>query len=142
MLDSIPDYVNGFFSRANLVDIGILALEGLIYREEVTHLLEDMRWELINVLIHIVVGVVVGDSDYLLVVTAVVYHCDNTDRVGSDERHRLNILSTNQEHIEWVAVIAVCARYKAVIRRVMCRGIQYAIENDKACFLIKLIFLS
>ena len=126
-------------ARAHLVDGGFLVLKILVYREEVAHLLEDMLRELVDVVVHIVVRVVEGNRNYLLVVSAVVYHRDDTYRIGAYKGHRLDRLGADEKHVKRVSVITVGAGDKAVICRIVGGRVKNSVENEEARLLVELV---
>ena len=105
------------------------------------HFLKDVAREGLNAAVCVVGRVLKRDSDYLLIVLAVVKHGDNADRVALHKHKRVNRLVAEQQHVERVAVVRKGARDKAVIRRVVGRGVKYSVENDKARLLVKLVLL-
>ena len=68
-----------------------------------------------------------GDGDDLLVVLSAVEHGDVPDRVAPHKRERVEHLRAEHEHVERVAVVAVAAGDEAVVRRIVCGGIENAV---------------
>ena len=102
-----------------LVNCCVLVFKVLVNREEVAHFIENMLWELVYVLVVIVGGIAERNRNYFLVVTSAVHHRNNAYRICAYKRQRLKSLRAKQKHVKRVAVIAVGARDKTVICRIV-----------------------
>jgi len=138
-VDSGGNYLYGSGSVADFIYSGFLVFEILVNRKEMAHLLENVAGELIDVRVVIVGRIREGDRNDLFIASAVVDHGYNTDRVCADERHGLDRLGTEDEHVQRVKVIAVGARNKAVICGIVCGSIKNSVKHDVTGFLIKLV---
>ena len=125
----------------DLVHDGLLDLQGLVDGEEVAHLLEGVAGQLGDVVVHVVVGVVLADGDYLLVHLAAVLHRDDAYRPAAHEGHGLYGLGADDQHVQRVPVVAVGAGDKAVVGGVMRRRVEDAVQDDEAGLLVELVFL-
>ena len=134
-VDGVPHDGDRLCPPTDLIDGGILVFKALIYREEMPHFLKNVRRELVNIGILIIIRVVIRDGDDLFIVTTVVDHRDHTDRERAAQGQRLQRLGAKQQHIQRVVIIAVGARNKAVVGGIVGRGIQNTVEDDKPGFL-------
>ena len=140
VVDRLVDDAEGFVAWEDLINRGILVLEVLVDREEVAHFLENVARKLINAVVHIVVGIVKGTGDDLLVASAVIDHCDNSDRIRAHKRHRLDRLGTQEKHVERVAIVAKGSGNEAVVGGIVSRGVEDSVEHQKSGLLVELIF--
>jgi len=75
-----------FFSRGNpldFTDCSLLSLQFLIYLEEMYHFVKNVVWELGDIRIGIVAGVIKGNSNNLFVGAIIINHRDNANRVAT-----------------------------------------------------------
>ena len=142
VVDSFLDDLYRNLALAYLVYCGVLVLKVLVYLEEVAHFVESVSGELIDVFVLIVVGIVEGNGDNLLVVSAVVDHGDNSDGVCSYKSHRLERLGAEKKNVKRVSVVAVGSRNESVVCGIVGRGIEDTVEDYKSCFLLELVFFA
>ena len=140
-LDGLGNDLLGGVRAGGLVDIDRLVLQRAIDLEEVAHFLDEVRREVGDVVIGVIGRVGEGDGDDLFVLHPIVHHGDDADRVAPHERQRVERFRTQHEHIERVAVGPKRLGDEAVIGRVVRRGVQHAVEDDIAGFLVQLVFL-
>ncbi len=70
---------------------------------------------------------------------AVIYHGNYANGVTTHQGEGFNLLGAKDKHIQGVLIVTVGTGDKAVICRVVGRGIQDAVQHDKAGFLIQLV---
>ena len=85
VIDCLFDYLDCGGTGLYLIDGSSFTFKVLIHGEEMAHLGEDMFRELIDIGILVICWVIERYRNDLLVVTAVIHHFDNTDRVCSNE---------------------------------------------------------
>ena len=124
----------------HLVNGSLLVLKRLINAEEMPHFLKNMRRQLRDIRIDVVIRVVKRNGDDLFVVSAVVDHRDNADGIAFHKGHRLDGLRTKNQHVKRIAVIAVGSRDKTIIGGIMRGSIQNPVKAQKPAFLVKLVF--
>ena len=78
------------------------------------------------------------DGDDLVVDPLVVAHAHDADGVGPQQHAGGHLLAQHQ-HVERVVVVAVGARHKAVVGRVVYRAVQHAIDAQQARCLVQLV---
>ena len=103
------------------------------------HLFKGVAGELADVVVHVIGWVVLADGDDLLVHFAAVLHCDDAYGLAAHQGERLYGLGADDQDVQRVPVVAVGAGDKAVVRGVMRRGIEDAVEDDEAGLLVELI---
>ena len=139
-LDRLADDLLGFLSAKQGLYSGLLVFKLLVDRKEMHDLVEDMRGQLVDRRDAEVGGVGEGDGNDLIVHLAAVDHTHHADGVDADERERIDRLGAEDKHVQWVSVISVGARDKAVVGGVVRRGIQDSVEPEQSRVLIKLVF--
>ena len=105
----------------------------------------DFREQVRGQFAHIVVGVVgrvlKRDGDDLLVQAALVQHGDHADGIAAHQAQGLDDLTGEHQHIQRVVIICVSAGDQAIIGGIMRGGIEDAVQNQMARFLVQLVFL-
>ena len=115
VFDCLVNYLKRGFAVAHLVYCCFFVFKIFIHSKEMSHFIKNMLWKLANIFIHVIIRVAERNSDYLFVVSSVIYHRNNTYGICSDKGHRLNLLRAKQKHIERVIIITQGARNKAVV---------------------------
>lgn len=105
----------------------------------------DFREQVRGQLAHIVVGVIrrvlKRDGDDLLIQAALVQHGDHPDGIAAHQAQGLDDLTGEHQHIQRVVIICVSAGDQAIIGGIMRGGIEDAVQNQMARFLVQLVFL-
>ena len=140
-LDALIGYLYRRIASAELFDYRLLALEHLVYTEEVHYLVENMSRQAVDVSVDVVGGVGEGDGNNLVVQLAAVYHAHGADGGDAHQRQRVEGLGAQHQHIQRVAVIGECARNKAVVGGVVGRGVENAVELEHTGLLVHLVFV-
>ena len=96
--------------------------------------------KLAYVLVAVICRVVERDSDYFIVQRTVVQHGDHSDRVAFHKRKRVYWFGAKHQYIQRVAVLCIGAGDKAVVGRVVRRGVQNSVQQQETSFLVKFIF--
>ena len=79
-------------------------------------------------------------GDQFLVAALVVVHQQHADRAHADHRAGNDRRAGDDERVERIAILAQSVRYEAVIGRIAHRRVQDAVDEDRARFLVELIF--
>ena len=107
MVKCVLNYLYSGFAVIHLTGYGVLALQRLVYAEEVGHFVKNVSGKLRNVLVLIVGRVGEGDCDYLLVITSAVQHGDVTNGIAAHQREGVKGLGAENQNVQRVAVITV-----------------------------------
>ena len=100
-----------------------------------------MRGELINIFICVIHRVVKRNRDNFIVRCTAVNHRYNTDGVTSDKGLLIYLLRAKHQNVERVFILCIGSGYKAVVCRVVSRGIKYSVKHHKSRCFVKLIFV-
>src|SRR5690606_16680844 len=136
------DQLLGVVGTVPAADLDPLArLEVLVVLEEVLDLLEgDLRQ--IGVLEHLLIAA--GElrdrnGDDLLVLAAIIFHHQHADRADVDDAARDERAGVADQNVNRVAVVRQGVRDEAVITRVGHRGVEEAVDDERAGFLVHLV---
>ena len=80
-----------------------------------------------------------GNRDDLLVAAAIVFHAQDADRLHVDDRAGDDRAGIGDEHVDGVAIIRERVRHEAVIPGVAHGGIEEAVDDQRAGFLVHLV---
>ena len=141
MVHGLPDDLHGGGPVVHILGHGLLALQGLVDREEVLHLVKEVGGQIHQVVVGVVGGIGEGDGDDLLVVLAAVQHGDVADGVAAHQCEGVDFLRTEHQHVQRIAVVAVGAGNEAVVGGVVGGGVEHPVQDDKPGFLIQLVLL-
>ena len=129
VIDGVFNDLDRVVTGADLIDGRGLILQILINREEVAHFVKDVSRQLVDVGVHIVVGIVEGNGNDLFIVMPVIDHGDHTDGIGAYQCQRLQRFGADEQYVQRVTVIAVGTGNKAVVCRIVGRSIKNPIQN-------------
>ena len=138
-LDAVLDDLDRHRARQRVRSRSILVLQALINLEEMHDLVAVVRRNLVNIVVIIPVRILERDSDDFIVNLIVVNHSDNADRIAVHLDHRVKRFTAQHKHIQRIAVVRIGARDKAVIGRIMRRGIQNTIQPQQTGLLVQLV---
>ena len=113
----------------------------LVNGEEMADFVKQVFRKLADVEHVVVIRVAQRHGDDLFVARVAVVHFEHADRAAFHQRHRLDGLRAEHQHVERVAVVCVGARDKAVVGRIVRRGIQHAIQTQQTRCFIHFIFV-
>jgi len=114
-LGCADDAIAGICSVVPTLDLYALALEVLIYGEEVGDLLEHVGVDVGVVPDVGVAWVVLADGEDFLVEGALVEHFEEPDRAHFVDAAREGGMGNEHQHVEWIAVVAQSRGYEAVV---------------------------
>lgn len=134
------DDLHRLFLALHLMYCRFFMLQRFVYGKEMSHFIKNVSGELCDIRIHIVVGIVEGDRDDLFVASAVIHHRDHADGIAFHDRHGVDGFGAKNENVKRVSIIAVGSRNEAVIRGIVCRGIQDSVQTQQSAFLIQFVF--
>ena len=128
-------------SIAELIDGGGFLLQLLVDGEEMHHFLDDMRRKIRDIVIAVVIRIIERDRNDLVVPVTLIEHTNDADRITANQRHGKERLGAEHQHIQRVIVVRIGTRDQPVIRGIMRRGVQDAVELDQTGLLVQLIFI-
>lgn len=141
VIDGVFNDLDRVVTGADLVNRRGLILQIFINREEVAHFVKDVSRQLVDVGVHIVIGIVEGNGNDLFIIMPVIDHGDHTDGIGAYQCQRLQRFGADEQHVQRVTVIAVGTGNKAVVGGIVGGGIQDTVQHQIARFLIQFIFI-
>src|SRR5574344_1311531 len=102
---------------------GFFNFKRFIYREEMTHFVKYMAWQLRYVFVGVIVRVIVWYGNYFFVVHTRIKHSYKPYGIALYKCAGIQCLAAQNEHVKRVKVVCVCAWNKTVVCRIMGRGI-------------------
>ena len=119
----------------------MLVFERLVDLEKVRNLAGTVRRNLAYVLVKVPGRVLKGNGDDLVVDRVAVDHAHRADGVAVDLDDGVERFRAKDQNVERIAVIGISTRNKAVIRRIMRRGVQDSVESQQPGLFVQLVFL-
>jgi hypothetical protein len=117
-------------------------LEGLVDREEVLDLVQQVRVHVVEISDVRPHGILERHAEDLLVRALLVAHPEQPDRTGGDPASRERRLAHEHQRVERVPVAREGALDEAVVRRVLHRAEQHAVEHDDAGHGVHLVLVA
>lgn len=106
-----------------------------------TDLIGDMRRQIGQSRISVEHRIAKRDRENFVVHRTVVAHGKISDRIDPHQAHRANWLAAQNQHVQRISVIGIGARDKAVIGRVVRRGVEDPVQPQRTGLLVQLIFV-
>ena len=104
-------------------------------------LIGDMRRQIRQGRISIEHWIAKRDRENFVVHRAVVAHGKVSNRIDPYQAHRANWLAAQNQHIQRIAVVGIGARDKAVIGRIVRRGVEDPVQPQRTGLLVQLLFV-
>src|SRR5271157_1859084 len=123
----------------DFVHFNSLAFELLVVEEEAAQHAEAMLWHLTGLGVGVELRIMGGNSDNLVVFLARINHRHQADGARLNHRKGHNGLLAQDEHVEWIIVFRQRLRNESVIRGIVDRRIEHAIELDKSALLVQFV---
>ena len=99
-------------------------------RRKIGHVAEDVPRRLLE-----------RHRDHLDVLRPLVDHQYVTDRIAPDQRHRRDLLAAQHQYVQRIPVVRIGARNKTVVRRIVRRRVQNAVQNEHPRLFVDLVFV-
>ena len=91
--------------------------------EEMADFVENMLWQISDIVIAVQRRIVPADRDDLFVRLVGIDHFNDADRIAMDQTERNNRLLTHHQNVQRVAVSGICPGNEPVVLRIMRRGV-------------------
>ena len=139
LLDAAADDLLRLLAAECVRGRGVLVLERFVDLEKVRNLAGTVRRNLAYVLVKVPGRVLEGNGDDLVVDRVAVDHAHRADGVAVHLHHRVERFRAKDQNVERIAVIGISTRNKAVIRRIMRRGVQDSVETQQPGLFVQLV---
>ena len=140
-LDGLRDDLERALAPEQLQHLHRLAFKLLVDAEKVLDLLDDVRRKIGHVAEHVPRRLLERHRDHLDVLRPLVDHQYVTDRIAPDQRHRRDLLAAQHQYVQRVPVVRIGARDKTVVRRIVRRRVQDAIQNEHPRLFVDFVFV-
>jgi len=137
--DGIVDDLVGLLPALKLEHLHLLILQLFVVRKEPVHLVEHVPRQLLNIAIVRHRFIAVRHRDDLVVLLPLVDHPHHADHLRVHQAQGLHLGRTEHQNIERIVVVAVGLRDEAVVRGVVDRTEQHAIQPEQSGLLVQLV---